>query len=603
MNLNNTEKRPLSLVCTIALLSIFSVFSAGCGGGGDETTVTEAGAEEEFDSFGEEMPGPELLETDTSTTANTVQEDEEIVSDPFADMLLKGDSSNQLTADSVGGSTLEVSLFSETPPANAATKGFFSPLVDWPFHPVHSALLPDGRVMTYGTKIGRPALGFTYDIWDPSIGTGPNSHVTLDVETTTNLFCSAQSLLTNGNLLITGGDQFSDGGGGVKNDGIDRVNLYDFAAEQMFEGSKMSHARWYPTLVPLPDGRTLVHGGRSSTNGDKSNKDSHTIASYPEIYSSETDSWSPLLGADRPDVYTPGSGGWYYPRSWLSKTGSVIFFTKNSNAIYELNPEGRGEIKALNTSKHGIFKHYYPAVEYRPGRILTLRSGNMVTSLNTRNSAKGVIREKVLSAIPKNRIWSDATVLPNGEVLVSGGSEIAQDLSGSVREAYLYNPEEDSWSIGASAKADRLYHSSTVLLQNGAVLTAGGGPPGPVANHNAEIYYPPYLFDSNGDWAERPKITEVPERISNATEFEFGTDSFITKAVLMRVGSTTHTLDMTQSYRELTIESTSSLLGYNYSAKKVGRANITPPGWYFLFVLNEAGVPSEAKIIKVSAFD
>ena len=45
---------------------------------------------------------------------------------------------------------------------------------------------------------------------------------------------------------------------------------------------------------------------------------------------------------------------------------------------------------------------------------------------------------------------------------------------------------------------DRLYHSTSLLLPDGSVLTAGGGAPGPVTNLNAEIYYPPYLFKKDG---------------------------------------------------------------------------------------------------------
>ena len=43
----------------------------------------------------------------------------------------------------------------------------------------------------------------------------------------------------------------------------------------------------------------------------------------------------------------------------------------------------------------------------------------------------------------------------------------------------------------------RLYHSGALLLPDATVLIAGGGAPGPLVNLNAEIYYPPYLFDEH----------------------------------------------------------------------------------------------------------
>ena len=53
----------------------------------------------------------------------------------------------------------------------------------------------------------------------------------------------------------------------------------------------------------------------------------------------------------------------------------------------------------------------------------------------------------------------------------------------------------------------RLYHSTSLLLPDATVITMGGGTPGPETNLNAEIYYPPYLFNDDGTAAARPTIT------------------------------------------------------------------------------------------------
>jgi galactose oxidase len=66
--------------------------------------------------------------------------------------------------------------------------------------------------------------------------------------------------------------------------------------------------------------------------------------------------------------------------------------------------------------------------------------------------------------------------------------------------------------VRASAAVHRGYHSSAVLLPNGAGFTAGGGTPGPVTNFNAEIYYPPYLFAAQNVGsvlAKRPTIISI----------------------------------------------------------------------------------------------
>ena len=53
--------------------------------------------------------------------------------------------------------------------ADAQTKGVFGPPVTWPIIAIHAVLLPDGRVMNYGTgEQGQQGAEFVYDVWDPS---------------------------------------------------------------------------------------------------------------------------------------------------------------------------------------------------------------------------------------------------------------------------------------------------------------------------------------------------------------------------------------------------------------------------------------------------
>jgi N-acetylneuraminic acid mutarotase len=63
-----------------------------------------------------------------------------------------------------------------------------------------------------------------------------------------------------------------------------------------------------------------------------------------------------------------------------------------------------------------------------------------------------------------------ATLLPNGQVLVAGG-EAPNGTSTATAE--LYNPATKSWTLTGSMNGDRLEHTA-VLLSNGAVLVSGG---------------------------------------------------------------------------------------------------------------------------------
>ena len=89
-------------------------------------------------------------------------------------------------------------------------------------------------------------------------------------------------------------------------------------------------------------------------------------------------------------------------------------------------------------------------------------------------------------------------MLPNGQVLATGGSEVENQLTNVNNSAEIWNPSTGHWHVGTSGVKARLYHSSALLLPDATVLVAGGGAPGPQVNTNAEIYYPPYLFDATG---------------------------------------------------------------------------------------------------------
>lgn len=193
-----------------------------------------------------------------------------------------------------------------------------------------------------------------------------------------------------------------------------------------------------------------------------------------------------------------------------------------------------------------------------------------------------------------SRSWADATVLANGEVFLSGGIATgAADNSGDY-PGEIWNPESGEWSITAKAAKARLYHSTAILLPNARVLVAGGGPPGPVVNMNAEVFIPPYLFDDNGSLAQRPVITQTGlPTYASAFFAEVDSNTTVSKVSFVRSGSATHSFDQSQRYMELPFEQTGNTL--NIRAPQ--SPNIAPPGLYMLFVFDQNGVPSHASLM------
>jgi hypothetical protein len=469
---------------------------------------------------------------------------------------------------------------------NAHRTGAWSPVANWPLSAIHSIVLPNGKVMTYGTnKNGRPSYGFSYDIWDPAAGLSAGSHTTLPVRTATNLFCSAQTVLPgSGRVLITGGEENGLPGGGF-NDAVNDVNVYDPSTNALTRlAGSMSHARWYPTVTTLPNGEVLVHGGRDDTDTLR--------PALVKVYSPAS-GWRRLTGAASKEVY--GAGRWWYPRSWVAPNGKVFIVTKGNRGMYLLDPKGKGAIRRVGTYARPSTNNTTPAAMFDVGKILITRAGGKAAVIDINGATPKVTQTGSLRSY---RAWSDATVLANGEVLVTGGASRYQQLKYATNYAEIWNPKTGTWRRGPSARKARLYHSTATLLPDGTVLTAGGGPPGPVVNLNAEIYYPSYLFrqDSSGRLADRPQIAGVDALTwGGSFDVSLGGVDTISKVALVRSGSVTHSFDMGQRFMNLSFTQSGDTLRVHAPANR----NIAPPGQYLLFVFDKAGVPSVAQIVEL----
>jgi hypothetical protein len=162
----------------------------------------------------------------------------------------------------------------------------------------------------------------------------------------------------------------------------------------------------------------------------------------------------------------------------------------------------------------------------------------------------------------------------------------------------LFDPITRSWTVGPSATRMRLYHSTSVLLPDATLFTGGGGAPSPQTNLNAEIYYPPYLFNANGTLAARPAIAAAPTVVEPSTDFILVSPDAASIQRITRVatGSTTHSFDMNQRFVEPTFYRNGNQLVVNMPTN----AFETPPGYYMVFAINAAGTPSVARMVRVN---
>jgi Domain of unknown function (DUF1929)/Glyoxal oxidase N-terminus/Galactose oxidase, central domain len=467
----------------------------------------------------------------------------------------------------------------------AKTTGVFGAPVAWPIIPIHALVLPDGRIMNYGSDTtGAQGSKLVYDVWTPTLGTGTNAHTVLPNTTSTDIFCSAQSLLPSGDVLAAGGDLTVNG---VRNSAINSTTIFSPTANTLTTNTPMTYARWYGSLVSLPNGQLAIFGGRQNVGSLAPPE----AAPTPELYDPASKSWTVLTGATSISAF--GSGDWYYPRSFLAPGGQVFVLAYNGWTYY-VSTAGVGSItKAKAVAPVGDSS--LPTVPFAPGKLLSLRLNQQVVVVDYTTATPIVTPTDNMDQV---RFWASGTVMADGRVLINGGSAAQNVLTGVAYQAQIWDPATGHWTAGASAVKARLYHSNALLLPDATVLTGGGGAPGPVKNLNSEIYYPPYLYAASGAAARRPVISAIASTFVNPGDtlnITVGATDIISHLTFIRTGSATHSFNTDQRFINLV----STQEGQNVTAVLPTDNTTLLPGYYMLFAFSAAGVPSVATIVNV----
>jgi hypothetical protein len=153
-------------------------------------------------------------------------------------------------------------------------------------------------------------------------------------------------------------------------------------------------------------------------------------------------------------------------------------------------PDGEGFLRDLaKASGANVAASAQPvgSAKLGGGWLLGAEVGNVHTTVPFTEAAReafpGVLMWLPAPSISMARTKFEATLLGNGQVLVTGGFN-----GTSLSSAELFRPATDTWSSAAPLLAARFYHSAT-LLANGKVLVAGGFF-GNNALSSAELYDP-----------------------------------------------------------------------------------------------------------------
>jgi hypothetical protein len=383
------------------------------------------------------------------------------------------------------------------------------------------------------------------------------------------LFCAGHTSLADGRVFISGG-HIAD------YTGYAHSVIFDPSTNTFKTLPDMNAGRWYPTTTVLPNGDVLVVSGDINSNTNTN--------PLPQVYQFSTNSWRSLTTAQ---LVLP-----LYPSMFVAPNGKVFQAGPNRQSRY-ISTSGTGAWSNVALLKFSAFRDYGPSIMYDVGKVVEIGGSDPPTATaETIDLNAATPAWSFTGSMHFARRQHNGVILPDGKIFIVGGSSAAgfdTDTS-PVLPTEMWDPATGQFTVMASIAVYRGYHSTALLLPDGRVLSAGGNVGGP----NAQIYSPPYLFNGT-----RPTISSAPASVGYGQTVFIGTPNAtsITKVSWIHVGSTTHTFDMAQRYMKLSFTQATNGLNVTMPAN----ANIAPPGYYMLFVLNGSGVPSVAKIIKIAA--
>jgi hypothetical protein len=387
-------------------------------------------------------------------------------------------------------------------------------------------------------------------------------------------------MLRDGRILVAGGHS------GTDNFGIKTAFLFDYKTNGWTQVSNMRNGRWYPTNTTLPNGQVLTVSG-----GDTAG----VLNLIPEVFAPGTNKWRALTTASK---RVP-----YYPMMFVAPNGRVFNAGPDQATAY-LNTAGKGSWTSGPSRNFGS-RDYGSAVMYDGGKILVLGGGNTPTSTAETIDLTGAGTWSFVGSMSVARRQVNATLLADGKVLVTGGTNAtgfnSPPTTSAVLAAELWDPANPGqWTKLSSMTHHRLYHSTALLLPDARVLSVGSGQPaasGLTDDYTAEIFSPPYLFNADGTPATRPVITSAPANVAygQAISVKTASAASIARVTLIRLSAVTHSFNQNQRMNVLTFTRGSGAITVTAPLN----ANLAPPGHYMLFIVNASGVPSAAKIVKL----
>lgn len=317
-----------------------------------------------------------------------------------------------------------------------------------------AAALPDGRVLVVGGIADFGNFVGIAELYDPAtggfVGTGLPNQARMRPTTVP---------LADGRVFVYGGQ----GDGGYFSD----AEIYDPVTGQFTAAGSTTTVRYVVTAVLLADGKVLLAGGFNRETGPLSSA---------EIFDPATGQFTPTGSLSRPRIQVNAAV--------LLHDGRVLIAGGNNEedgqlASAELYDPATGTFSLTGPMPEPRDSH--DAILLQDGRVLVVGGDfgiedngfpHYLAQALLYDPASGQFAPTGSLAHPRD--FPATAVLPDGRVLVAGGSHLAGNPGTvTVAEAELYDPATGTFEDAGSMRVPR-DEPVAANLQDGSVLLVGG---------------------------------------------------------------------------------------------------------------------------------
>lgn len=513
-------------------------------------------------------------------------------------------------------------------PTISASWGTWSLGPTAPIEAMHVALMRNDKILAFGGSQANCCYKwgsqntYLYDAspggagsWTIAANPYPSGTCSPNTTCANDSFCAGHAIDHQGNPVVQGGLAGYGAINGTGNNLSARYNVSSGTWTQLTGAPN----RWYPTLVTGPVGELYDFAGNyASSTGEifvlptvftawsDTGKSVRTKNTYPRVHLLPNATFfvsSPDFTARQNYFYNPSAG-----TTSLAGTDQVPI--DSGSNIYDSWTGGSVLLPiAANASS------------YDYTRVLLVNGLTAYTKCFGAGCSANGQTEKVWTATPARptdgpaqgatvqfpiiRYHASATLIPTGQVVVTGGVTDPADNNTAVRDVEVFGREYptlgEAWFLTNPATVPRNYHSVALLMRDGRIFTTSTNINSWGSDCDTNWYYD-LTCDANPDrrerrveifapWyygrADRPVISSCPSSMStNGGSYTIGIGNSegtkINGVALMRAGSATHAFDVEQRLVWLDIvgsASTSTTVQAPYTTAAA------PPGDYMLFVL------------------